>query len=234
VRIEDAIRWKMQHSKAGWDAFYLCKEPYRGDLFIPDFDAYRGGKHIAQDPIPYKKTLPLYRAFDWGTNGPTVCLWIQTDGPKCFVIDEFRVRGKAASDTARDVKQYHMDHGYGPVNRDFGDPSGTAFILEFRKYGFHVVGSKGSGQYGRINARKEGWDIMRRMILSANDEICLFISPKCATTIREIAGLHYPESRAGQPPPEDCAKVDDHGPDALRYALMGLYPLRPWKFITNA
>jgi hypothetical protein len=233
VKIADAIRWKALHTKAEWDSFYLCKEPYRGDLFLPDFDSYKGGKHIPDKPIPFNKNFPLYRTFDWGTNGPTVCLWIQRDGDKCYVIDEMRVRGKAASDAARDIKDYHIGKGYGNTNRDFCDPSGMAFILEFKKWGFHPVGTKGHGQSGRLNARNEGWDILRRKLCSGRDEVSLFISPACPTLIRELANLHYPESRAGQPIPEDCAKVDDHGPDALRYALMGLYPNRPWMFISN-
>ena len=244
ITVDNAIKWKQRHSKEGWDAWFLCKKPYAGRSF---FRSYDPDIHVAREPIPYDPNLPLYRAWDWGTNGPTACLWIQVDErgphPMVRVIDEMREDHAAASDMVKAFVRYHKERGYGRdltqevqpgIKNEYCDPSGLSYVLEWNKAGIYPVG-RGGGKRGtsrKLNARMEGWEIVRQLLRNGVGKSSLIISPKCQWLPSEFADAHFPERKPNQPVKEDMVEVNDHSLAALRYFCLGRFPQLSWQFAT--
>jgi len=227
-RIDDAIAKKRLVSDEAWQSEMLCRRPSREGLFYKQYDE---DLHVPTEPIPFDPMKELYRTFDWGVNGPTVCLWIQVDGDgRVTVIDELYQSGMAVSDMAVNVAEYETMRGYRNVIRSYGDPTGLSYILEFRKAGILCQGRREDG--GRSNVRFEGFEIVRRFLKpDENGKPKLLVSPRCVQTRREFRTYHYPVTRFGQNPTEEPAKVDDHAMDALRYFFASRFPQVDWKIV---
>jgi hypothetical protein len=227
-RIDDAVARKRLVSDEAWQSEMLCVRPSREGLFYKGYDE---DVHVPTEPIGFDPMLELYRAFDWGVNGPTVCLWLQVDGDgRVRVIDELYQSGMAVSDMAAAVLAFEANRGYRNVIRSYCDPSGASYMLEFAKAGIHCQGRREDG--GRINVRFEGFETVRRFLKrDGGGRSRLVVSPRCVNTRREFRTYHYPETRYGYNPSEEPAKVDDHAMDALRYFFVGRFPETGWKFV---
>ena len=225
--IADAIAKKRLVSEESWQSEVLCMRPNREGLFYRQYDE---DVHVPREPIPYDPSKELYRSFDWGVNGPTVCLWLQVDGDgRTVLIDELYQSGMAVSDMARSVSRYEEMRGYRNVIRSYCDPTGLSYILEFQKEGIPCMGRREDG--GRSNIRFQGFETVRRYLKpDENGRPRLLVSPRCANTRREFRTYHYPPTPAGLNPSEEPAKVDDHAMDALRYFFVSRFPQMDWQF----
>ncbi|HUV38353.1 MAG TPA: hypothetical protein VMY39_02010 [Planctomycetota bacterium] len=226
--IDDAIAKKRLVSDEAWQSEMLCRRPSREGLFYKQYDE---DMHVASEPIPLDPMKELYRTFDWGVNGPTVCLWVQLDGDgRVWVIDELYQSGIAVSDMAGGVLKYEAMRGYRNVIRSYCDPTGASYMLEFQKAGIVCQGRREDG--GRANVRFEGFETVRRFLKpDEHGRPRLVVSPRCVNTRREFRTYHYPTTRYGQNPSEEPAKVDDHGMDALRYFFASRFPQVEWKIV---
>ena len=226
--IDDAVAKKRLVSEEAWTSEMLCLRPSREGLF---YKAYSEDVHVPTEPIAYDPSKELYRTFDWGVNGPTVCLWVQVDGDgRTYVIDEFYQSGIAVSDMARGVRAYEEMRGYRNVIRSYCDPTGLSYIMEFQKEGIPCQGRREDG--GRSNVRFEGFETVRRFLkLDENGTPRVLVSPRCANVRREFRSYHYPQTRFGTNPAEEPAKVDDHAMDALRYFFVSRFPQTDWQFV---
>ena len=227
-RIDDAIARKRLVSEESWQSEMLCIRPSREGLF---YKTWNEDVHVPEEPIEYDPACALYRSFDWGINGPTVCLWIQVNGDgRVLVIDELWQQGMAVSDMAAGVLKHENAHGYRGVQRSYCDPSGPCFIHEFEKAGISCDGRREDG--GLPNARQEGFELVRRFLKT--DEFGragLLVSPVCTGVRREFRTYRYPVTRPGFNPDEEPVKVDDHSMDALRYFFLSRFPMSGWKIV---
>lgn len=86
------------------------------------------------------------------------------------------------------------------------------------------IWERGISTIGATHTVVEGIKNVRRMICDGNGVRLLRIHPRCVHLIREMQLYRYDEARktatVGEPAP---LKVDDHGPDAVRYLC---HPLR--------
>jgi len=226
--IDDAIARKRLVSDEAWQSEMLCLRPSREGLFYRQYDE---DVHVPSEPLAFDPMKELYRTFDWGVNGPTVCLWIQVDGDgRTYVIDELYQTAMAVSDMAAQVKRYEEMRGYRNVIRSYCDPSGASYILEFEKAGIRCQGRREDG--GRSNIRFEGFETVRRHLKrDEHGEARLQVSPRCVNTRREFRTYHYPVTRFGHNPSEEPAKVDDHAMDALRYFFVSRFPQTDWQIV---
>jgi len=226
--IDDAVAKKRLVSDEAWQSEMLCLRPSREGLF---YKQYNEDMHVPTEPISYDPSMELYRTFDWGVNGPTVCLWIQVDGDgRVYVIDELYQSGIAVSDMAQGVRSYEEMRGYRNVIRSYCDPTGLSYIMEFQKEGIPCQGRREDG--GRSNVRFEGFETVRRFLkLDENGRPRMLVSPRCVNVRREFRTYHYPQTRFGLNPSEEPAKVDDHAMDALRYFFVSRFPQTDWQFV---
>ena len=226
--IDDAIAKKRLVSDEAWASEMLCLRPSREGLFYKGYDE---DLHVPPGPIGFDPMKETYRSFDWGVNGPTVCLWVQVDGDgRVYVIDELFQSGIAVSDMARNVLEYESSRGYSDVIRSYCDPTGLSFRMEFEKEGIICQGRREDG--GRSNVRFEGFETVRRFLKP--DEFGkprLLVSPRCVHTRREFRTYHYPRTRDGFNPSEEPAKVDDHAMDALRYFFVSRFTRDRWQIV---
>lgn len=89
------------------------------------------------------------------------------------------------------------------------DSSATMFRAALSGHGIHNVGA--------THPVGEGIKHLRQLICDGNGVRLLKIHPRCTHLIRELQMYRYAtgiQARGGEPMPE---KMDDHGPDALRY-----------------
>jgi len=226
-RIEDAMAKRRLVSRESWESEMLCLRPSRKGLFYAGYDE---DVHVAKEELRRREDWELYRTFDWGVNGPTVCLWVQVDGEgRVAVVDELYQSGLAISDMAANVLKYERERGLGGAIRSYCDPTGPSYVMEFAKAGIPCTGSREDG--GRVNVRHEGFETMRRLLkVDENGRARLVLSPRCVNTRREFRTYHYPTEYGESPPSEEPAKVNDHAMDALRYFALGRFGETRWQF----
>lgn len=98
------------------------------------------------------------------------------------------------------------------------DSSASMFRAAFNLRGLHNIGA--------THKVEEGIKNLRRLICDANDVRLLKIHPRCQNLIREMEGYKNDESstqsKTGERKP---MKLDDHGPDALRYLAWRLWSM---------
>src|SRR5690606_36587347 len=80
------------------------------------------------------------------------------------------------------------------------------------------IWAKGIQTIGATHTVSEGIKNVRRLMCDGQGVRLLKIHPRCVNLIRELQSYRYDDhskvSQIGEPRP---LKVDDHGPDALRY-----------------
>lgn len=107
-----------------------------------------------------------------------------------------------------------LDYGYPEPEMIYADSSASMFRAAFSQHGLYNVGA--------THDVSEGIKNVRRLIVDGNDMRLLRIHPRCEHLIRELEGYKYnpntTQSKTGEQKP---LKIDDHGPDALRYLCWG-------------
>lgn len=215
-------------------------QSYAGE---PVYPGWHGGDAISEDRSVYDPGLPLWRGWDFGYRHPA-CVWAQLHRPtqnaprgRLVVLAEYyptldpvAVPGMTTDKLARHVIRITQelfpdamsDRGSGV--RDFCDPSGVqhqanseySAIEVLTHFGIHPEWAK-VGKKNRINYLRQ-W-------IEADDIEPFAVHPRCAQTIKAIAGgYRYPEEQTGPADREipDLGKQAQDQPfvhlmDALEY-----------------
>lgn len=206
-------------------------------------DVNDGGKHVRicpSDVLSDPRTV-FTVGVDYGTVNPFVALLIARDAfDRMWVLDEWRwdsaVRQRQQTDHeyAVAVNQWiqaslptlvgqHLGAQPEPATLAamFIDPSASSFIEEIRRTGLPAQPADNSVIDGI------------RTVATRLSSGTLFISPSCSGLLAEMAGYTWdPKAQiSGQDRP---TKADDHGPDALRYAVMGSRYATPGAMISTS
>ena len=80
-----------------------------------------------------------------------------------------------------------------------------------------AVGLEATGSGGQVLAGIQA--IKARLVRQADNKVRLYVSPGCVNLLAELESYCWKGGRTGQR--DETEKVNDHGPDALRYALVG-------------
>lgn len=103
-----------------------------------------------------------------------------------------------------------IEQGYAEPDSAYGDSSAPAFAdVLWNDFGIYATGMTHPVQDGIKN--------LRDMVCDGHNIRRIKIHPRCVNLIRELQSYRYADSKiaiAGENKPE---KVDDHGPDCLRY-----------------
>lgn len=83
--------------------------------------------------------------------------------------------------------------------------------------------NRGITTFGATHVVLEGIRNVRRLIQDAHGKVLLHIHPRCKNLIQELQSYQYDESAQLPTGDRRPAKLNDHGPDALRYRC---WPLR--------
>ena len=91
--------------------------------------------HVVK-PFPIHSSWKIYRGMDFGSNNPTVCLWVAIDpDDNMWVIDEHYETAETI-DYHAGVINSRMQRR---VTATYGDPTGAQWLREFAKRGLHIV-----------------------------------------------------------------------------------------------
>lgn len=176
------------------------------------WDAFDVDAHVV-DAIPDDvKIVRWLASFDYGTSNPFVALLVGVDTTgRYWVADEWRWDSRAKMRQLTDA-QYRAEletwlaGAPGQPKTIWGDPSATSFLTECRQHDLPVGLAD--------NAVDDGLRSVATVI--SNDK--LRILRRCAGLIEEIPGYVW-DQKAQLKGVDAPVKVNDHGCDALRYAV---------------
>lgn len=167
--------------------------------------------------IPFYGDWEIYRCLDFGYGAePTVCLWIAVSPEeKWYIIDEYY--------EIKDTSDYHCgvimakSAQYPSAVATYGDPANPQIMQDWAKRGVYVTAASREGNTNLTEWVKTGIGIIaEKMKISAVDQKpSLFIFNHCEQLLKEIEGYRWKEERDGTT--RRAEKLNDHGPDALRY-----------------
>lgn len=183
------------------------------------YDLWDEDRFVVDLVPPGIEVLDRSLAADYGTANPfhALCGEVRTDVDgveRIYVTGEYRWDSTLPGNRQKTDSQYSSDLkawlGELPYNRFWMDPSAASMLRQLYLDGFHGVG-------GADNAVLDGIRVVSSLF--AQDR--LRIHRSCVHLIREIAGYSW-DPKAQERGEDKPLKRDDHGPDALRYLVMGL------------
>ncbi len=185
-----------------WAQEYECDFVGSGSLVYREFDPEA---HVGE--YGYNPMWPTYVGQDFGYTNPSVALIIQVSPSEdVFVIEERYDRQLSPSELAQSV--YRPLYERYRVKAWHCDPAGQSEMAEMRQAGVPVMSKRSSVADGIIAVRK----LLRP---PAGGAPRLHIDRRCEQLIRELGRYRF---RDGS---DEVMKQDDHGPDALRYFVVG-------------
>lgn len=191
----------------------------QGAVF-PQFDRK---VHVVK-PSEVPEDLTIYAGIDFGYH-TTACLFVGIDKEQnWYIFDEVYGKEETLEQILPRIKDKIGDQR---IVLMVGDSAARDAIETMSQKGYPIVPvAKRGGREGG-GSIQHGIDLIRqklrpRMQLVGLPKPTLFISSVCKNFIREIEAYKYPEEKEDRNPDEVPMKVDDHGPDALRYLALHL------------
>lgn len=225
IKIDDAIRAKRNLDPEVWEAQWLCLKPERTGLVYP-FDNREGVNVIASDKFELDKYAPIYVGEDFGfaVDHPNVILLAQLKGKELVIFDEIYTTSETWRDIEPKVIRKLNDWGQ-KANRPlaisdietwYPDPADPAEIDDRQASGAKTY-TTDEAELRKVDV---GIPIVRKLIVDGR----LKVVSHCTQLIGELLSYHYKLNSDGKysDTPE---KKYDHGPDALRYMIVNLFPL---------
>lgn len=199
------------------------------------YDEFDSATHVLAKYVPLRHRIVV--SIDWGLRHPTVVQWWDVDGDGRMVLyRELYRTGLLASEVAERVKRLHSDAGERP-EAIVADPADPGAIETFRRAGLPCQPSdKGPGSIKagieavkkRLTVQKDGRPRMAfyaDALIERDPETVEAHLP--TSTIAEMAVYQYPESQSGAKKDELPLDKDNHGCDAMRYAIAYLDGIAP-------
>jgi len=157
---------------------------------------------------------------DYGTANPTVYLLVGLGADQClYVYDEYRWDSRKQGRQKTD-KEYSQEY-IGWINKNkviprytFFDPSAKSFGLQLHR----------DGVKGVIPAKNAVIDGVRAVSSLFGAKKLYIVSDKCHGLIEELQDYVWDE-KAQERGEDKPLKVNDHGPDALRYVILSIRPV---------
>lgn len=174
--------------------------------------------HTGEEPIALKNTAHRVISVDYGTTNPCVFLETYDDGTTIWVDREYRWdnRSEAAirSGNAQKTDAQYADDMLEFMGKKhcgiYVDPSAASFIQELRSRGLVVTAANNEVMDG---IRKVSALIARKKIMINADN--------CTGLLGEMQSYAW-DDKAAKRGEEKPLKIQDHGPDALRYRINAL------------
>jgi len=187
-----------------WAQEYECDFTHSAGLVYREFDPE---VHVVDyQPHP---DWPTYAGQDFGYSSPAVCLLAQVSPSEhVFVFAEHYQAGRAITTLAEQV--YAPLHARHQAETWYCDPSEPGAIHALREAGLPAVPARPQVERGILQVRK---------LLSppGGAPPRLYLSRSCPQLAADLVTYSYQE---GSEKPEKTGA--DHGPDALRYLVMGI------------
>lgn len=198
------------------DGLWVKAEGAIYDMF-EDNPGQSGSHTVSKDNVDYSNIIRYWVGVDYGTVNPTVFLLLgQHKDGTIYVLKEYRWdskrqgRQKTDSQYASDFKRWIGKINYSNV---YIDPSAVSFALELRNQGVKRV----------HKADNTVLDGIRNVSTLLSNGLLKIVKEECPGLIKEMSGYVWDE-KAAERGEDKPMKVDDHGPDALRYPVRMIFP----------
>ncbi len=195
---------------------------------------FRRNLHVVK-PFPIPENWLVYRGMDFGSNNPTVCLWVAVDRDKNLWIFDEHYETEETIDYHAGVINARSKHL--KVSATYGDPTGQQWLREFSKRGVHITKAnketgttRGKWILFGINKIKEllkpkpGHFVDGQMDEEVDAMPQIFVFNSCTNTIKEFESYRWKEKSTGADQdlnePDMPEKANDHAMDALRYIVV--------------
>ncbi|HSW65402.1 MAG TPA: terminase family protein [Dissulfurispiraceae bacterium] len=182
---------------------------YQGSVYTDfDLDFHTG----LFEPNP---DMPVWIGVDWGFTAPAaITLWQIHEGDIPYCFDEIYVTQHVATALARLVLERLAGYGLdkSKIILAFADPENPGSIEEWIYSGIPTVAN--TGPKARV---ADGIGKVRELFARKDRPGIYFHRTRCAHTISDLQGYHYPENGSEDKP----AKEHDHGCDSVRYFAIG-------------
>ncbi len=240
---EDLINKKLTLDPEVWSVQWVCNQPERSGLVFPQFSLEENvigpqnpnPKYQKDYEVNAWKPIYIFEDFGFGPENPNVNLFCQVDGEDLIIFDEIYNRGKISRENVSDAfDRLESEHGV-EVQRTsdatglirysthqqqvlyIPDPAGLTEIEERRQAGITVLDPVLEREYYRLENRLP---LVRKKIADRS----LQVSAKCTNLIDELLAYRYKKDLDGKYT-DTPVKKDDHGPDALGYGTLILFPV---------
>lgn len=211
---------------------------------LPTYEARKSGKFIGLQgaiyptfsrqihvrdfgPEDISTHYKRYCGIDFGYRNPFVCLWgAQDKDGRWWIYDEHQEAMATIEHHASIIARKNEEHGRKP-SIYWSDPGGDTMPTGTGPDDYKVSGRRRLAEMGFTvaNAHK---DLMRGiehiiglMRVHNDGQPSLFISKsRCPKLIRQLMSYKWDQQRTKvRDPAEKPMKMDDHGPDAMRYMI---------------
>jgi len=217
---EDIEEARRTLSKNAFEQEYGASFTLSSGQVYSDFDE---SIHVLQnDQIKIDSKWTRFRSIDFGYENPFVCLYIAVDPEdRVIIYDEYYRRHGTMEQHAeflleeeQRLRSRMQESGGKKYNKDVYefttcDPSGASARATLSEKGIVTVAPKSNVL--------QGLELVRQQLKIREDgKPGLYISSKCANTIREFNLYSYPDAMDTEEPVKD----NDHAMDCLRYFLV--------------
>lgn len=191
-------------------------------VVYPEWDA---SVHLI-DRFDIPQSWRRFRSIDFGYTNPFVCQWWAVDGDgRMYLYRELYRSQRTVRDHAREIIRLsegeHIEAtvtDHDAEDRATLDQEGIGSIPAKKDVtvGIQAVAAR----LRRAGDGKPRLCVLRDSLVSPDPAMREAKRPTC--TAEEFDGYCWAETKEGRPVKEEPVKVDDHGMDALRYAVMYL------------
>jgi phage terminase large subunit-like protein len=183
-------------------------------LVYPTFNARE--THKLDGGVWSVGTRKVFCSIDFGFTNPFCTLWLAVGGDgELYVFDEYYKTETAISDHVDEIKRRNRLWGINP-SYYVADPEEAQSRFEMSQQGISTI----------LADKKfmEGMNRVREYLkIRDNGKPLLYVHPRCKELIWEMGRYQFKERGRGAQELntyEMAEKKHDHGPDALRYAVM--------------
>ena len=171
---------------------------------------------VSKKDVDYSNIIRYWVGVDYGTTNPTVFLLLgQHKDGTIYVLKEYRWdskkqgRQKTDSQYAKDFKEWIGKVRYQNI---YIDPSAVSFGLALRNEGVMKV----------AKADNTVLDGIRNVSTLLSNGLLKIVKEECPGLIQEMSSYVWDE-KAAERGEDKPTKVDDHGPDSLRYCIRMIF-----------
>lgn len=203
--VEDAASKFSSMTLETWRTQWTNEKPSREGLIYFMFDEVR---HTA--PTTWHRWNEHFCGQDFGTSNPNVALLIEYDSieEKYYVLAEDYTRRTAISQATEETYSEWVDDWN--VENWICDPRGAGQILEMNRK-FNDLGQDEIAEAAPSTRIEDGIELIRGLLMEGR---LIIDEERCPNLKKEMEQLYHYKENTDQP-----EKTDDHGCDALRYAL---------------
>lgn len=197
------------------------------------YEEYDDAVHYIE-PFPIPQEWRRIRSIDFGYTNPFVCQWWAIDpDERMYLYRELYMTGRTVADHAQRIKQLSAGETYAATICDH-DAEDRATLMQNGIPNAPAdkrlsVGIEHVKERLKIAGDGKPRIFFVRGALVERDESLVAAKRPCST-VQEITGYVWPKGIDGKAIKETPVDLDNHGMDAMRYAVMAVDNRALWQF----